>query len=304
MKNYNCFPWKEKIEKLRDLFSSNSIIHDLVERCSDISHIDDHTAIFHIDGDSENCYKYVVDPNDGEILADGLVSLVKRGIKTHYDCRNFLGVQYIVNPGFHKNIIGLIGPLEYISGNNLKNVGYTNEPEKRLNQFEFLEKTLAEMHKKEIMHRDVKPGNIVEDNEGNVKFIDFSISSSFIDDYNDRLLGWMMGTFGYLHNDDLRSRDHYALGVSFVQSLLPEVDFLITPIKKQIDSFDTFYSNKLGSISRDHQEFFRYLINKSPEYLGNFKWVKSRATKINQLATTVVFNRSSEENENSQSRFF
>ena len=122
MENYNSLPMDEKIEKLQNLFSGNPLLKGWDEKCSGISHIDDYTAIFHVGDDINNCYKYVISPNDGEPLKDNLVDLVLGGIKNHYGCRNIPGVQYIGASNFYNGITGLIGPLEYISGENLKNI--------------------------------------------------------------------------------------------------------------------------------------------------------------------------------------
>ena len=65
---------------------------------------------------------------------------------------------------------------------------------------------LADMHKADIWHRDVKPDNILLDSEGTVKFIDFGIS---------KVLDDSMMKEGKKHTKNVVTRNYRAPEVFF-----------------------------------------------------------------------------------------
>jgi serine/threonine protein kinase len=84
-------------------------------------------------------------------------------------------------------------------------------------------KALSYAHRNNVIHRDIKPDNILLDEEGNVKILDFGIAQ-FYDDHNktyDRTCaGMVMGTFNYMSPEQRESSDNvsaqsdlYSVGV-------------------------------------------------------------------------------------------
>ena len=266
------FSTKEhKKDELFSLFYNSGVdmnkAGSILARCTKISHLDEVCGIIHLDNNNDYSYKFVVDPFSNKKLNDDLQYIVRRGINHQYNCRNIEGVQRIISPYFYEGIIGLIGPLNYVDGENLKNIGFTENTPKRLKQFQKLEETLNKMHDQNILHRHVKSGNIIESENEDVSFIDFSISATFNEDLGDRSDGWVLGTPQYLHSDSNRSQDFYALGVSFLESILPSVELPYFPNKDQVREFEKWNSKNLDwRYGPEVSEYFLHLINLSPEY--------------------------------------
>ncbi len=124
--------------------------------------------------------------------------------------------------------------MEYVAGENLKRmikmmgnlgVGKTIFIAKQVCQ------GLAQAHKLGVVHRDLKPGNIMIDREGNARIMDFGIARSLeARDITDR--GAMIGTPKYMAPEQVEGRevdqrsDIYALGVILYEMLTGKVPFV------------------------------------------------------------------------------
>jgi serine/threonine-protein kinase len=84
---------------------------------------------------------------------------------------------------------------------------------------------LAYAHRNDVVHRDVKPGNLLRGEDGVVKLADFGIAKAFSDESSITQVGSVLGTAAYLAPEQAAGEqagpaaDLYALGVVAYQLL-------------------------------------------------------------------------------------
>ena len=140
-----------------------------------------------------------------------------------YDCLEHHGQQAVI--------------MQYVKGKSLRDVLDSQKklgPQLTIHIGMSVAAALEEAHKKKIIHRDVKPGNILITKDGRVLLTDFGIAkaldSSGEDDLtNDNI---MMGTAKYLSPEQVRGKpldgraDLYGLGLVLYECLAGKVPFI------------------------------------------------------------------------------
>ena len=111
--------------------------------------------------------------------------------------------------------------MEYLAGGSLDDVlreGGPQPPEQALRWLEQAAAALDAAHARGVVHRDVKPGNLLLDQEQNVHVADFGIASA-TDMDSLTMTGTVLGTAGYLSPEQAQGQratpasDRYALAV-------------------------------------------------------------------------------------------
>ncbi|SEM46701.1 serine/threonine protein kinase [Mesobacillus persicus] len=163
--------------------------------------------------------------NDDEFIrrfhreAQSATSLAHPNIVSIYDVGEEADLYYIV--------------MEYVSGQTLKQYIQQNAPvqvDKALDIMKQLTSAIAHAHQNQIIHRDIKPHNILIDDNGNVKITDFGIamalSATSITQTNS-----VLGSVHYLSPEQARGgmannkSDIYSLGIVMFELLTGRLPF-------------------------------------------------------------------------------
>ncbi len=160
--------------------------------------------------------KYGGDPSfDQRFLqeARGLARLDHPNIVRIYAVEQEEGGHYIV--------------MEYFPAQDLKHLLREHRPlplRKALHIASEITKGLAYAHQKNIVHRDIKPGNILVDDQDNIKITDFGIVA-VLDEPGVTAAGTVMGTPEYMSPEQAKGErvdagsDLYSLGIVFYEML-------------------------------------------------------------------------------------
>jgi hypothetical protein len=139
-------------------------------------------------------------------------NLTHRNIVTIYDCGEHEGQPFIV--------------MEFVEGVTLAEQIRSNLPlslSRKLELVEELAGALDYAHNKGVVHRDVKPANIMLDRDGVLKILDFGIAR--FGDSGLTQVGTMMGTPNYMSPEQIDGRpvdrrsDIFAVGLLFYELL-------------------------------------------------------------------------------------
>ena len=153
--------------------------------------------------------------NEGRILA----SLSHRNIITVHDIGIHAGHIYI--------------SMEYVEGGDLKpRIKAGMAPKEALQILTTIGEALEVAHKKGVIHRDVKPGNILFRQDGTPVMADYGIAKDFERETDVTVDGTVIGTPDYLAPEQARIEpvdgrtDIYGLGIIFYEMLTGKKPFV------------------------------------------------------------------------------
>lgn len=148
--------------------------------------------------------------------------------------RRFERESYIIARLNHGNIIHVIDRgldsadmpyfvMEYVEGTDLSTTAKMRKLtfEEKIEIIIQLLKALSYAHKNNVIHRDIKPDNILLDHENTVKILDFGIAQFYEDQSSSKTCtGTIMGTYNYMSPEQRKSSDNvtqqsdlYSVGV-------------------------------------------------------------------------------------------
>src|SRR6266567_9216379 len=166
--------------------------------------------------------------------------------------------------------------MEYLGGGSLDDVlrsGGAQSPERVFTWLEEAARALDTAHREGIVHRDVKPANLMLDGEGHVHVADFGIASSAGMD-SLTMTGTVLGTAGYLSPEQAQGEratpasDRYALAVVAFELLSGRRPFESESITAEAVAHVNAAVPSIASVSRGLPEeldaVFRQALAKNP----------------------------------------
>ncbi|AWR86481.1 serine/threonine-protein kinase [Meiothermus taiwanensis] len=109
-----------------------------------------------------------------------------------------------------------------------------DNPARILGVFKHLLEALAHMHGQNLVHRDVKPDNLVVDGTGEARLVDFDLSGPLGERFSQKV---RLGTIAYIAPEQIRGRsptpasDMYSAGILLYWAIAGELPFVGEPVE-------------------------------------------------------------------------
>ncbi len=177
---------------------------------------------------------------DGSYEGRAAVKLLKRGMDSAAVLQRFAQERNALARLSHPHIARLLDAgasaeglpffvMEYVDGKPIHEAALGRPLEQRLQLFQQLAAAVAHAHRNLLVHRDLKPGNVLVDGEGQVKLLDFGIAKALDplegNDGHTTIGGVRPFTPNYASPEQVRgdpvstATDIYSLGVLLYQML-------------------------------------------------------------------------------------
>ena len=167
---------------------------------------------------------------------------------------------------------------EYVAGENLKRMIERRGPAPVPNALELaiqIARGLAFAHQQGLVHRDVKPQNVLMNGDGRAKVTDFGIARSLDVQHGMTQTGTVLGTSDYIAPEQAQGQrvdehsDVYSLGVVLYELLTSEVPFpgenFVAVAMRHINEEPPSVLGKRPDVSPRLDEAIRRAMAKQPE---------------------------------------
>lgn len=182
--------------------------------------------------------------------------------------------------------------MEYLEGEDLKarmKRGQRFTDEELKHWWNQLVDALNYTHKKGIVHRDIKPGNIFVDGEGNIKLLDFGIAK-VRESISSTQTGQKLGTLMYMSPEQVKDSKHvdyrtdvYSLAVTFVHLITGKKPYdSDTSSDFEISEQIVYKPLDLSGLPDNWRAFLTPYLNKDPEQRPALRHFENTSASFNQ----------------------
>ena len=214
---------------------------------------------------------YLVERHDQQVQQIAALKVISHGLANDGLIKRFMRERQIISDLNHQNIAKFYDAgvtkqgapwfvMEFIEGENI--LQYTDNSKLNLEQCIMLFKqacqALVYAHSQGIVHRDIKPNNLMVNTNNVVKLLDFGIAS-IEDEKSVTMTGAVIGTPGYMSPEQAKGLSHaidrrsdiFSLGVLLYKLIKHEMPFVADSISeisyKIIHDEPTSLSNNVPS---------------------------------------------------------
>ena len=202
-------------------------------------------------------------------------------VDPHQDFRRFLQEYELLLRIRHPNVVRIheMGiaddhayiAMEYFSAGDLRaRMRNPISPEQALEYTVQIARALSAVHEVGILHRDLKPGNIMLRNDGSLALIDFGLAKHVLRSSDITAAGTIFGTPYYIspeqgHGDDVDARsDLYSLGVIFYELLMQKRPYTASTPMAIIYLHRNAPTPELSEEVKDYEPLLHKMLAKSP----------------------------------------